>query len=99
MHRELSRVPVLADERWLHQVVTSPPTYALKFTPAGGSVTIRTRRGGHGGVLEVIGTGVGIPAGDLPRIFDRFWRGQAAARTSGSGIGLAIASDLARAHG
>ena len=99
MHRELSSVPVLADERWLHQVVTNLPTNALKFTPAGGSVTIRTRRGGRDGVLEVIDTVFGIPAGDLPHIFDRFWRGQQAARTSGSGIGLAIASELARGRG
>jgi len=38
-------------------------------------------------------------ADELPRIFDRFWRGQAAAQTSGSGIGLAIAAELASAHG
>jgi two-component system sensor histidine kinase BaeS len=50
-------------------------------------------------VLEVADTGVGIPADELPHIFDRFWRGQAAAQTSGSGIGLAIAAELARAHG
>ena len=61
MHRELSSVPVLAEERWLHQVVTNLPTSALKFTPAEGSVTICTRRGGHDGVLEVIGTGIGDP--------------------------------------
>ena len=50
-------------------------------------------------MLEVTDTGIGIPAGELPRIFDRFWRGQGAAQTSGSGIGLAIAAELARAHG
>jgi two-component system, OmpR family, sensor histidine kinase BaeS len=49
-------------------------------------------------VLEVTDTGIGIPAGELPHIFDRFWRGQGAAQTSGSGIGLAIAAELARAH-
>jgi two-component system, OmpR family, sensor histidine kinase BaeS len=42
---------------------------------------------------------VRVAADELPRIFDRFWRGQAAAQTSGSGIGLAIAADLAAAHG
>jgi two-component system sensor histidine kinase BaeS len=50
-------------------------------------------------VLEVADTGVGIPAAELPRIFDRFWRGQAAAQTSGSGIGLAIAAEIVWAHG
>ena len=51
---------------------------------------------GPSAVLEVADTGVGIPADELPRIFDRFWRGQAAAQTSGSGIGLAIAAELTR---
>jgi two-component system sensor histidine kinase BaeS len=97
--QRLSGVPVLADPRWLHQVVTNLLANALKFTPAGGSVTILTRQAGADAVLEVIDTGIGIPVGELPRIFDRFWRGQGAAQTSGSGIGLAIAAELARAHG
>jgi two-component system, OmpR family, sensor histidine kinase BaeS len=99
LDRRLAAVPVLADERWMHQVVTNLLGNALKFTPAGGTVTIRTRREGPDAVLDVADTGVGIPAAELPRIFDRFWRGQAAARTSGSGIGLAIAAELTRAHG
>jgi two-component system, OmpR family, sensor histidine kinase BaeS len=97
--RRLAGVPVLADPRWLHQVVTNLLANALKFTPAGGQVTIVTRADGAGAVLEVSDTGIGIPAEELPRVFDRFWRGQGAARTSGSGIGLAIAADLTRAHG
>jgi two-component system sensor histidine kinase BaeS len=99
LDRELAPAPVLADERWMHQVVTNLLGNALKFTPAGGTVTIRTRQEGRDAVLEVADTGIGIPADELPRIFDRFWRGQAAARTSGSGIGLAIAAEVAWAHG
>jgi signal transduction histidine kinase len=83
----------------MHQVVTNLLGNALKFTPAGGTVTIRTWQDGPSAVLEVADTGVGIPAAELPRIFDRFWRGQAAAQTSGSGIGLAIAAELTLAHG
>jgi signal transduction histidine kinase len=64
-----------------------------------GAITIRTRRDSPSAVLEVADTGIGIPADELPRIFDRFWRGRAAAKTSGSGIGLAIAAELAQAHG
>jgi two-component system sensor histidine kinase BaeS len=104
LERQLAPAPVLADERWMHQVVTNLLGNALKFTPAGGTVTIstgtiRTRQDGASAVLEVADTGVGIPADELPRIFDRFWRGQAAAQTSGSGIGLAIAAELTSAHG
>jgi two-component system sensor histidine kinase BaeS len=50
-------------------------------------------------VLEVTGTDSGIPADELPHVFDRFWRGRQAAQTSGSGIGLSVAVGLARAHG
>src|SRR5580693_5693621 len=99
LDRQLATAQVLADERWMHQVVTNLLGNALKFTPAGGTVTIRTRQDGAHAVLEVADTGVGIPADELPRIFDRFWRGQAAAQISGSGIGLAIAAELAVAHG
>jgi two-component system sensor histidine kinase BaeS len=99
LERRLAAAPVLADERWMHQVAANLLGNALKFTPAGGTVTIRTAQRGPDAVLEVADTGVGIPADELPRIFDRFWRGQAAAQTSGSGIGLAIAADLASAHG
>jgi two-component system sensor histidine kinase BaeS len=99
LDRRLAPAPVLADERWMHQVVTNLLGNALKFTPAGGTVTIRTSQDGASAVLEVADTGVGIPAAELPRIFDRFWRGQAAAQTSGSGIGLAIAAEIVWAHG
>jgi signal transduction histidine kinase len=99
LDRQLAPAPVLADERWMHQVVTNLLGNALKFTPAGGAVTIRTGQDGPSAVLEVADTGIGIPAGELPRIFGRFWRGRAAAETSGSGIGLAIAAELAQAHG
>ena len=99
LDRQLSGVPVLADPRWLHQVVTNLLSNALKFTPAGGTVTLHTGQAGTDAVLRVADTGTGIPAEELPRVFDRFWRGRGAARTSGSGIGLAVAAELAQAHG
>jgi two-component system sensor histidine kinase BaeS len=99
LERELTPVGVLADPDRLHQVVTNLLSNALKFTPAGGRVTVRSGPAGPDAVLAVTDTGVGISAGELPRIFDRFWRGRGAARVSGSGIGLAVAAELARAHG
>ena len=96
---ELAAAPVLADPRWLHQVITNLLTNALKFTPPGGRVTITTQARGGEAVLHVTDTGQGIPAEDLPRVFDRFFRGQRASQISGSGIGLAIAAELAEAHG
>jgi signal transduction histidine kinase len=99
LDRELAAVPVLADPSWLHQVITNLLTNALKFTPAGGHVTVSTRPDGDDAVLRVTDTGTGIPAEDLPRVFDRFFRGQQASQISGSGIGLAIAAELTEAHG
>ena len=99
LDRQLAPAGILADPRWLHQVITNLLTNTLKFTPADGRVTIATRPGGTQAVLTVTDTGTGIPAGELPRIFDRFWRGRQASQTSGSGIGLAIAAELTQAHG
>ena len=90
---------MLADPHWLHQVITNLLTNALKFTPADGRVTISTRSIGTEAVLRVADTGAGIPADNLPRIFDRFFlRGQQAAQISGSGIGLTVAAELVQAH-
>ena len=97
--RQLAAALVRADPRWLHQVITNLLSNALKFTPSGGRVTISTRQQGPDAVLEVTDTGPGIPADELPHVFDRFWRGRQAAQISGSGIGLSVAADLARAHG
>jgi two-component system sensor histidine kinase BaeS len=99
LQRRLAGAGILADPHWLHQVITNLLTNALKFTPAGGRVTIETGRAGAEAVLTVTDTGTGIPAEELPHIFDRFWRGSQAAQTSGTGIGLAIAAELAQAHG
>ena len=99
LERQLAPAEVLADPGRLHQVITNLLTNALKFTPAGGRVTLSTRPAGGNCVLQVTDTGVGIPAGELPHIFERFWRGQRATHVSGSGIGLSVAAELARAHG
>jgi signal transduction histidine kinase len=97
--RRLAAADVLGDPRWLHQVITNLLTNALKFTPAGGRVTIAAGPAEADAVLTVTDTGTGIPADELPRIFDRFWRGRQSSQTPGSGIGLAVAVGLAHAHG
>jgi signal transduction histidine kinase len=97
--RRLAGADVLGDPRWLHQVITNLLTNALKFTPAGGRVTITVGPAEADAVLTVTDTGTGIPADELPRIFDRFWRGRQSSQTPGSGIGLAVAAGLTQAHG
>ena len=84
------------------QVVSNLVGNALKFTPRGGSVTVNLAPHRQGGArIQVIDTGVGIDAADLPHIFDRFYRGSRAseARSSGSGLGLAIVRSIVEMHG
>ena len=99
LDRRLAPVGVMADPGRLHQVITNLLTNALKFTPAGGQVMVETVAAGTQARLRVSDTGCGIPADELPRIFDRFWRGRQAAKVAGSGIGLTVAAELVRAHG
>ena len=84
------------------QVVTNLIGNAIKFTPRGGSVRVQVRREPDGGAsITVADTGIGINPGELPRIFDRFFRGSGAseARCSGSGLGLAIVRSIVEMHG
>lgn len=102
LHVELDTVdPVVvdADATRLTQVVTNLLTNAAKFTPAGGTVTVTLGRYGPDAVLTVADTGPGIPADELPHLFERFWRGRAAGARSGTGIGLAVVHALVTAHG
>jgi two-component system, OmpR family, sensor histidine kinase BaeS len=94
----LEPAPVLADPGRLHQVITNLLSNALKFTPPGGQVAMGLSRDGGQARLEVSDTGPGISPEDQMHVFDRLWRGPGAAQTAGSGIGLAVAAELARAH-
>jgi two-component system sensor histidine kinase BaeS len=90
-----------ADPVRLRQAISNLVTNALRFTPAGGSVRVVGRREGGEVVVEVIDTGAGIAAEDLPKVFDRFWRAEQSRNrhTGGSGLGLAIVRSLIEAHG
>jgi signal transduction histidine kinase len=80
------------------QVVTNLLSNAVKFTPEGGAVRLTVGGEGREAVVAVWNSGPTIPAEDLPRIFDRFYRGRQP-QGGGSGIGLTVARDLAEAHG
>jgi two-component system sensor histidine kinase BaeS len=94
----LDPAPVRADSRWMYQVITNLLGNAVKFTPAGGRVTVSTGTDGDRARLTVADTGVGIEPDQLPHVFERFWRGTNPMRAAGSGIGLAIVAELVRGH-
>ncbi len=96
--RRLAPAWVPGDPDRMREVVTNLLTNAAKFTPAGGSVVLETRRATDEAILTVSDTGVGIAADELPRVSERFYRGRDSAEVSGSGIGLAIVDELVRAH-
>jgi histidine kinase len=100
MDRPDEAIQLRHDPVRIGQVVTNLVGNGIKFTPRDGSVRVQVRREPDGGAsITVADTGIGIDPAELPRIFDRFFRGQQAAQISGSGIGLAVAAELAQAHG
>lgn len=96
-------VVVPVDRTRVRQLILNLLTNAVKYTPPGGSVSVELAHHDGRVVLAVSDTGVGIAAGDLPHIFDRFWRADTArTRTGerpGAGLGLAICKWIAEAHG
>jgi len=94
-------VDVRFDRERIVQLMTNLIGNALKFTPRGGGVSVRLEEGPDEVTIVVRDTGHGIPADELPRIFDRFYRGTntGEARASGSGLGLAIVRSIVDMHG
>jgi two-component system, OmpR family, phosphate regulon sensor histidine kinase PhoR len=103
LHAEVSEgLGVRADHDRLLQILINLVDNAVKYTPAGGAVTVQARRTGDGRVaLSVSDTGIGIPRADLPRITERFYRVDKARsrELGGTGLGLAIVKHLVLAHG
>lgn len=97
--------PVLlsVDAHRIRELLLNLVTNAVKYTPAGGTVSIELEEGERAVVLRVRDTGIGVAPGDLPHIFERFWRADPARSRTGDrpgvGLGLAITKWIAEAHG
>lgn len=92
-----AELPVLQlDPLRLREVLLNLLANADRHTPPDGTIAIRAEAGRHEVTLLITDTGAGIPAEELPRVFDRFHKGEG---SRGSGLGLAISRDLVRAHG
>jgi signal transduction histidine kinase len=98
----LPRVPltVSVDPFLVGQVVRGLLNNAIRYSPDGGTITLRLEVDGARGVaLAVADEGIGIPADDLPRLFEPFQRGGNVGKIAGSGLGLAIAKRAIDVHG
>ncbi len=92
--------PVFGNTVRLRQVVNNLIENALKYTPAGGEITISARQEGAQVILQVQDTGVGIPPDDQPYIFDKLYRaGNIPVDSPGSGLGLSIVKSIVDHHG
>jgi signal transduction histidine kinase len=87
-----------ADERRLKQALFNLISNAIKFTPAGGSVRLDARQDNGDLILSVADTGIGIPAADQERVFEKFERGNPYSRDSGAGLGLSLVKSLIELH-
>jgi signal transduction histidine kinase len=92
-------VCVSADRNRMRQVVANLLDNAIKYTPPGGRVELETGLDDGEAVLTVRDTGAGIPAEELPRIWDRLFRGDASRSERGLGLGLSLVKAIVEAHG
>jgi signal transduction histidine kinase len=98
---ESDSMPEIAgDGDRLVQVLTNLVSNALKYTPSGGTIWVKTQVNHNGVEVIVRDTGIGIPVADLPRIFERFYQvDKARGPRRGTGLGLAITQEIVQAHG
>ena len=92
-------VKIAGDRASLLRAVSNLLDNAIKYSPRGGQVTVETADEGELAALSVRDEGPGIAEQDLPRVFERFYKGEASRTAPGTGLGLAIVKHIVRAHG
>ena len=93
-------VDLFGSNKELHSAFSNLVSNAVRYTPAGGTITVRFRREGRGVALEVVDSGYGIPASHLPRLTERFYRvsNSRSRESGGTGLGLAIVKHVLNLH-
>jgi signal transduction histidine kinase len=101
LHLATDLPPVMVDGQRIGRVLLNLLGNAIRYTSAGGSVTVEAQAEEDAVRISVRDTGVGIAVDDVPHIFDRFYRGEKSRsrQHGGAGLGLAIARGLVLAHG
>ena len=87
------------DRAKVRQMISILVDNAIRYTPKGGEILVRTRRLDGRAAIEVSDNGPGIPEEQIPHLFERFYRADPARSTEGTGLGLSIAEQIATAHG
>jgi heavy metal sensor kinase len=98
---ELRKAVIFGDRAQLKQIVVNLLDNAIRFTPRGGCVVLRTALDDNGAVFEISDTGIGIPPASIAHVFDRFFRVDASRSRDdgGAGLGLSIVKSICTAHG
>lgn len=93
--------PIKVDVNYIDQVISNLIDNAIKYTPSGGKIEVKVENTDKGIKVSVKDTGIGIAKEDLPRIFERFYRGDKSRNLSlgGMGLGLSIVKHIVEAHG
>lgn len=94
------RLPAFGDERRLRQLFNNLFENSCRYTDAGGALQVRARQEGGHAVIDVMDSAPGVSGEQLPRLFERFFRGEASRnrKTGGAGLGLAICQRIVEAH-
>lgn len=101
LNRELHACTLQADREKLHTIIDNLVSNAIKYTPAGGSILLKTWTDNTHAIFEIHDGGPGVMAADRARLFDPFYKGNGIYESlvSGSGLGLSIAKEYVDAHG
>jgi two-component system, OmpR family, sensor kinase len=96
---EAAAIPMVGDAKLLFQVFSNLLSNAVKYSPAGGGIAIEARTSASEVVVVVADRGIGIPAGDLDRLFERYHRGSNVSGIVGTGVGLYLVKMVVDLHG